>query len=235
MYKTKPCFRCRMPSNTPLKVLALNASLKHEPSLSNTGELATLVLDEIRALAPVIAEMVRLSDETLPVGLGFREAEEDDWPGLVTKIKAADVVLFCTPVWWGGRSSLMQRVIERFDALDEEYSATGRSAIKGKVAGIVITGSEDGALSVMGSIMMVLSWMGFTLPPECAAYWVGEVGQPTSQDRDKRRRNMATLHMAKGLAQNLVYYARLLNASPQTFVAGKATCCEMHAHLDAPA
>lgn len=235
MYKTKPCFRCRMPSDTPLKVLALNASLKHEPSLSNTGELATLVLDEIRALAPIIAEMVRLSDETLPVGLGFREAEEDDWPGLVTKIKAADVVLFCTPVWWGGRSSLMQRVIERFDALDEEYSATGRSAIKGKVAGIVITGSEDGALSVMGSIMMVLSWMGFTLPPECAAYWVGEVGQPTSQDRDKRRRNMATLHMAKGLAQNLVYYARLLNASPQTFVAGKATCCEMHAHLDAPA
>jgi multimeric flavodoxin WrbA len=224
-----------MPSDTPLKVLALNASLKHEPSLSNTGELATLVLDEIRALAPIIAEMVRLSDETLPVGLGFREAEEDDWPGLVTKIKAADVVLFCTPVWWGGRSSLMQRVIERFDALDEEYSATGRSAIKGKVAGIVITGSEDGALSVMGSIMMVLSWMGFTLPPECAAYWVGEVGQPTSQDRDKRRRNMATLHMAKGLAQNLVYYARLLNASPQTFVAGKATCCEMHAHLDAPA
>jgi multimeric flavodoxin WrbA len=224
-----------MPSDTPLKVLALNASLKHEPSLSNTGELATLVLDEIRALAPIIAEMVRLSDETLPVGLGFREAEEDDWPGLVTKIKAADVVLFCTPVWWGGRSSLMQRVIERFDALDEEYSATGRSAIKGKVAGIVITGSEDGALSVMGSIMMVLSWMGFTLPPECAAYWVGEVGQPTPQDRDKRRRNMATLHMAKGLAQNLVYYARLLNATPQTFVAGKATCCEMHAHLDAPA
>ena len=235
MYKTKPCFRCSMPSDAPLKVLALNASLKHEPSLSNTGELAALVLDEIRALAPMSAEVVRLSDETLPVGLGFREAAEDDWPGLVTKIKDADIVLFCTPVWWGGRSSLMQRVIERFDALDEEYSATGRSAIKGKVAGIVITGSEDGALSVMGSIMMVLSWMGFTLPPECAAYWVGEVGQPTSQDRDKRLRNMATMHMAKGLAQNLVYYARLLNANPKTFVAGKATCCEMHANLDAPA
>lgn len=198
-------------------------------------ELATLVLDEIRALAPIDAEMVRLADATLPVGLGFREAEEDDWPGLVTKIKAADVALFCTPVWWGVRSSLMQRVIERFDALDEEYSATGRSAIKGNVAGIVIAGSEDGALSVMGSIMMVLSWMGFTLPPECTAYWVGEVGQPTSQDRDKRRHNMATMQMAKGLAQNLVYYARLLNASPQTFVAGTATCCEMHAHLDAPA
>jgi len=235
MYKTKPRFPCLMPSDAPLRVLALNASLKHEPTLSNTGELATLVLDEIRALATVHTDVVRLSDATLPVGLGFRESPEDDWPGLVTKIKAADIVLFCTPIWWGGRSSLLQRAIERLDALDEEYSATGRSAIKGKVAGIVITGSEDGALSVMGSIMMVLSWMGFTLPPECAAYWVGEVGQPTSQDRDKRLKNMATMHMAKGLAQNLVYYARLLKAHPQTFVAGHATCCEMHAGLEAPA
>jgi multimeric flavodoxin WrbA len=235
MYKTKPCFRCNMPSDAPLNVVALNASLKHDPLLSNTGELAFLVLEEMRALAPINADLVRLSDQTLPVGLGFREAAEDDWPGLVTRIKAADIVLFCTPIWWGGRSSLMQRVIERLDALDEEYSSTGRSAIKGKVAGIVITGSEDGALSVMGSIMMVLSWMGFTLPPECAAYWVGEVGQPTSQDRDKRLRNMATMHMAKGLAQNLVYYARLLKAHPQTLVAGKATCCEMHANLEAPA
>src|SRR5262249_18190536 len=147
MYKTKPRFRCVMPSDASLKALALNASLKHEPSVSNTAELASLVLDEMRALGPIEAEVVRLSDFTLPVGLGFREAADDDWPGLVTKIKAADVVLFCTPIWWGGRSSLMQRVIERFDSLDEEYSATGRSAIKGKVAGIVITGSEDGALS----------------------------------------------------------------------------------------
>jgi len=234
VYKTKPCFPCVMPSDARLTVLALNASLKHDPDLSNTGELASLVLDEIRALAPVDATVVRLSDATLPVGLRYQEAPEDDWPGLVARIKAADIVLFCTPIWWGGRSSLMQRVIERLDALDEEYSASGRSAIKGKVAGIVITGSEDGALSVMGSIMMVLSWMGFTLPPECTAYWVGEVGQPTSQDTEKRRKNAATMHMAKNLAQNLVYHSRLLKAHPQTPIGGKATCCAMHAGLDAP-
>jgi multimeric flavodoxin WrbA len=224
-----------MPSEASLNVLVLNASLKHEPTLSNTGELASLVLDELHAIAPVDADVIRLSDAALPVGLSFREAASDDWPDIVTKLKAADIVLFCTPIWWGGRSSLMQRAIERFDALDEEYSSTGRSAIKGKVAGIVITGSEDGALSVMGSIMMVLTWMGFTLPPECAAYWVGEVGQPTSEDRDKRLKNMATVHMAKSLAQNLVYYARLLKAHPQQFVKGKAICCAKHANLDAPA
>ena len=64
--------------------------------------------------------------------------------------------------------------------------------------------------------------------------WVGEVGLPTSQDRDKRLKNLATMHMAKGLAQNVVSYARLLKAHPQTLIPGKATCCAMHAHLDAP-
>src|SRR5215475_3367010 len=143
----------------------------------------------MHALAQITDDVIRLSDAMLPVGLGLREAGNDDWPNLVTKIKAADIVLFCTPIWWGGRSSLMQRVIERMDALDEEYIAEGRSALYNKVAGIVITGSEDGALSTMGSIMMVLTWMGFTLPPECAAYWVGEVGQPTSEEPAKRRAN----------------------------------------------
>jgi multimeric flavodoxin WrbA len=214
MYKPKPCKECEMPSpGTPLRALVLNASLKHAPDISNTGELAELVLSHLREHR-VEADVVRLADCTLPVGLGFREGPNDDWPGIVAKMKEADIVLFATPIWWGGRSSLMQRVIERMDALDEEYRADGRSALYNKVAGIVITGSEDGALSTMGSIMMVLTWMGFTLPPECAAYWVGEVGQPTSQDRRKRLANEATQHMAKNLARNLAFYAQLLKQHP---------------------
>ncbi|HJQ84453.1 MAG TPA: NAD(P)H-dependent oxidoreductase [Candidatus Binatia bacterium] len=214
MYKPKPTMPCAMPpARGPLKALCLNASLKHERETSNTGELAALVLDHLRE-HDVEGHTVRLADRHLPVGLRYREAGEDDWPGIVAELKATDIVLFATPVWWGGRSSLMQRVIERMDALDEEYRADGRSALYNKVAGIVITGSEDGALATMGSIMMVLTWMGFTLPPECAAYWVGEVGQPPSEDRAKRLVNQATAHMAANLARNLVYYARLLKEHP---------------------
>ncbi|RJP45684.1 NADPH-dependent oxidoreductase [Candidatus Parcubacteria bacterium] len=214
MYKTKPCRDCEMPSpGAKLKALVLNASLKHKPDISNTEELSQLVLDDMKPHG-VEGEIVRLSDKNIPVGLGFREGEGDEWPEIVKKIKASDIVIFATPVWWGGRSSLMQRIIERLDALDEEYSSSGRSAIYNKVAGIVITGSEDGALSTMGTIMMVLTWMGFTLPPECCAYWVGEVGQPPAKDREKRLKNDATKHMAKNLARNLVYYAQLLKKHP---------------------
>jgi len=214
MYKTKPCADCVMPApGTSLNVLVLNASLKHENDVSNTQEVADLVLENMKRYG-VTAESVRLSDCRLPVGLGFRESQDDDWPGIVAKIKACDILLLATPIWWGGRSSLMQRVIERMDALDEEYIASGRSALYNKVAGVVITGSEDGALATLGSIMMVLTFMGFTLPPECCAYWVGEVGQPPSTDRERRKKNEATPHMAKNLARNLVYYAQLLKKHP---------------------
>jgi multimeric flavodoxin WrbA len=216
MYKTKPCSDCEMPpGDAPLKVLALNASLKKSPAVSNTGEVAELVLDFLKPYGAT-GEIVRLADHMIPCGLGFREGPDDDWPDIVAKIKASDIVVFATPIWWGGRSSLMQRVIERLDSLDEEYIASGRSALYNKVAGVVITGSEDGALSTLGSIMMVLTFMGFTLPPECAAYWVGEVGDPPSEDREKRLRNQATPHMAKNMARNLAYYARLLKERPLT-------------------
>ena len=216
MYKTKPCAPCAMPApDMPLRVLVLNASLKHQKDLSNTGELAELVIANMKELhGKLESEIVRLSDRTLPVGIGFRESDDDEWPGLVDKIKAADIVIFATPIWWGGRSSMMQRVIERLDALDEEYIANGRSALYNKVAGVVITGSEDGALSTLGTIMMVLTFMGFTLPPECCAYWVGEVGQSPEKDREKRLANEGTKHMAKNMARNALYYAQLLKERP---------------------
>lgn len=214
MYKTKPHAPCPMPAAHKLRVLALNASLKHEPEVSNTEEVVEEVISHMGTSCAIDAEVLRLSDVNLPVGLGFRESDDDDWPAIVEQIKAADIVIFATPIWWGGRSSLMQRVIERLDALDEEYIASGRSALYNKVAGICITGSEDGALHTMGTIMMVLTWMGFTLPPECAAYWVGEVGFPSSEDAEKRRKNPAVPHMAMNMARNLVYYAQLLREHP---------------------
>jgi multimeric flavodoxin WrbA len=216
MYKTKPCGDCAMPApGLPLRALVLNASLKHQPETSNTQEVADLVVGFMKERhAGLSVESIRLADRRLPVGLGFRESDDDEWPDLVDRIKAADIVLFATPIWWGGRSSLMQRTIERLDALDEEYIASGRSALYNKVAGVVITGSEDGALSTLGTIMMVLTFMGFTLPPECCAYWVGEVGEPPAKDAEKRRANQATKHMAKNMARNLVFYAQSLKDRP---------------------
>lgn len=197
-----------------LNVLVLNASLKHADKPSSTEEVARMVLEEMEKLTPLESNVIRLADKQIPIGLAFRESEDDEWPDIVESMKAADVIIFATPVWWGQRSSIMQRVIERMDALDEEYLASGRSALLNKVAGIVITGSEDGAQQVMGSIMEVLSFMNFTLPPQCCTYWVGEVGSDPKTDAERRRKNPAVRHMARNTAKNLVAVANLLKEKP---------------------
>lgn len=196
-----------------MRVLVLNASLKHGPDLSNTEEVANLVLAEMAKHGAVETETIRLSDASIPVGLGFRESDDDDWPEIADKLRQADILIMATPIWWGGRSSLMQRVIERMDAFDEE-AHTGRADLLNKVAGIVITGSEDGAQATMAGIMEVLSFMNFTLPPQCCTYWVGEVGLDPKTDRDRRRKNKAVEEMAANTGRNLMHLARILKANP---------------------
>ncbi len=196
-----------------MKVLVLNASLKHGKEPSNTEEVTAMVLDEMRKHGKVEAETIRLADRNIPVGLGFRESDDDEWPEIADKLRKADILIIATPIWWGGRSSLVQRIIERMDAFDEE-AHTGRADLLNKVAGVVITGSEDGAQATLAGIMEVLTFMNFTLPPQCCTYWVGEVGLDPKTDRARRRKNKAVGEMASKTAIGLMHLAKVLKKSP---------------------
>ncbi len=200
--------------NKILNVLVLNASLKHGSEPSNTEEVANMVLERMKKRAEISSVMIRLADKNIPVGLGYDEGNGDEWPGIVAEIVKADVLIFATPIWWGGRSSLMQRVIERMDAFDEGTVPGGREALLGKVGGVVVTGSEDGAQAVMAGIIEVLSFLNITIPPQCCTYWVGEVGMDPKMDTERRRANSAVAHMAENTAKYLVHYANVLRDNP---------------------
>jgi multimeric flavodoxin WrbA len=197
-----------------IKVLVLNASLKHDSDTSNTQEVTDVVLREMEKYGDIQTTIIRLSDKNIPVGLKLKESEDDEWPAIAEMIKEADVVIFATPIWWGGRSSLLQRIIERMDAFDEDVLNGGRAVLLNKVAGIVITGSEDGAQAVMASTMSTLSFLNFTLPPNCCTYWVGEVGMDPKTDAERRRKSTAVVHMAAATAKGIMYYAQLLRDHP---------------------
>ncbi|HWA07578.1 MAG TPA: flavodoxin family protein [Ignavibacteria bacterium] len=198
-----------------LNVLILNASLKHTGKLSNTEELSKLVVKNMKEFnKDILAEFIRLSDLYIPPSVKYSEDKTDEWPVLAEKLVASDIIIFATPIWWGSRSSLMQRIIERMDSFDEQYKEKGRSVLLNKIAGVVITGSEDGAQATLGSILSVLTFMNFTIPPECCTYWVGEVGKPPKTNRRDRLKNKASQIMAKKMAYNLTYYAKLMKKYP---------------------
>ncbi len=73
MYKTKPANECDLPAHHRLTVVALNASLKHEPEISNTEEVIAEVIGNMGTKCETSSEVIRLADCNLPVGLSFRE------------------------------------------------------------------------------------------------------------------------------------------------------------------
>jgi multimeric flavodoxin WrbA len=116
-------------------------------------------------------------------------------------------------VWLGNPSSIAKRVLERCDAFLSETDDGGRMVTFGKVAGVVVTGDEDGAHNVIAQLYQGLSDCGFTVPTNAATYWVGEAMQPVDfKDLEQTPDNVASA--TKMMASNLVHVARLLEDHP---------------------
>ena len=64
---------------------------------------------------------------------------------ILEKVKAADILLMGMSIWFGVRSSVCQMVIERLDGTYNERNEVGQYPLYNKVAGVVVTGNEDGA------------------------------------------------------------------------------------------
>lgn len=132
--------------------------------LSNTGTLCEFLADRMR-LQGIESEIVRLADHRIPPGTCSDLGPGDDWPEILEKLLASDIVVFATPIWWDNVSSLIQRTIERLDELHDEVLAGQPSRLEGKVGAIVITGDSDGAQHVIGTLLNFFNAIGLLVPP----------------------------------------------------------------------
>lgn len=193
-----------------LKVLALNATLKSSTSAepSSTEKLLTLILREL-GNHDVQTETIRLADHDIKPGVTSDEGEGDAWPAIREKIVAADIILFGTPIWLGQPSSVCKRALERMDAFLDETDEQGRMVSYGKVAAVAVVGNEDGAHHVSAELFQALNDVGFTIPANAVAYWVGEaMGSKNFVDLDETPDAVKT--MVSMLVRNTVHLALLL-------------------------
>jgi multimeric flavodoxin WrbA len=200
-----------------LNAIFLLATLKHKRSgqeFSHTETLSELVIECLREYN-VRSQVVRLADYDILAGTQSNMGSGDEWPGILKKILASDIIVFATPIWWGMQSSLMQRVIERLDELHNELLETGKSRLNNKVGGIVITGEEDGEQHITGNIANFLLNMGILLPPHCSVSYQGSYTRATKKSLGRKfRETEYVADAAERMAKNLAFFARLLKESP---------------------
>ncbi|SOC44821.1 multimeric flavodoxin WrbA [Salinicoccus kekensis] len=195
-----------------LRALFLNTTLKYSDDTSNTEALANEVLDIYRENG-VETESVRITDYNVLFGISDDMGEGDEFPQILEKVKAADIVIIGTPIWLGEKSSVAKLLIERLYGSSSLTNDKGQSIFYNKVGGVVVTGNEDGAKNAAMSVLYSLSHIGFTIPPNVDTYWVGDAG-PGPSYMEAGTDNDFTKSHVKMLAWNTMHLAKMFKENP---------------------
>lgn len=164
-----------MKNDKNTSAVILLGTLKKKEELSNTETLSKFLIERMEKKG-IACELIKLVDKTILPGTYSDMGTGDEWPEILEKIIDAQIVIFATPVWWGGHSSEIQRVIERLDEIHDEILKGKKSRLAGKVGGVVITGDSDGAQHIIGNIANFYNAVGLLLPPfaTLSVLWEGQ-------------------------------------------------------------
>lgn len=200
-----------------LKALYFNCTLTKSPDPSHT-ELLIRQSQAIMEKQGVQTKLIRPIDHDIASGVwpDMREHgwDSDEWPEIYKLVMDADILVLAGPIWLGDNSSQMRKVIERLYACSSIENDQGQYAYYGKVGGCLITGNEDGIKHCAMAVLYSLQHLGYTIPPQADAGWIGEAGPGPSYgddgaglDNDFTNRNTTfmtwnLMHMAKMLKDN---------------------------------
>jgi len=198
-----------------LRALFLNCTLKRSPELSHTEGLIEIA-KQILLSNGVAVEVLRPVDYEVAPGVwpdmtehGF---ERDEWPQIQEQVMAADILVLGTAIWLGEKTSVCTRSIERLYGASGILNEAGQYAYYGRVGGCLVTGNEDGAKHCAMNVLYSLQHLGFVIPPQADAAWLGEAGpgpsylDPGSGGPENDFTNRNTTFMT----WNLMHLARLL-------------------------
>jgi len=203
-----------------LRALFFNGTLTRSPEPSHT-DLLIGVSTSIMQKHGVEVEVIRVIDQDIATGIypDMREHgwQSDAWPDIYRRVLDAHIVVVAGPIWLGDNSSETKKVIERLYACSSELNEAGQYAFYGKTGGCLITGNEDGIKHCAMNVLYSLQHLGFVIPPQADAGWIGEAGPGPSYgdvlsdgtrvglDNDFTNRNVTFM------TWNLMHLARMLH------------------------
>jgi multimeric flavodoxin WrbA len=162
-----------------LRALFVNCTLKRSPEESNTGGLIDLSSGIMQSRG-VAVETLRAIDHEIATGVWPDMTDHgwavDEWPAIYERVLAADILVLCGPIWLGDNSSVMKLVIERLYSCASLLNERGQYAYYGRAGGCLITGNEDGVKHCSMNVLYSLQHLGYTIPPQADAGWIGPIG-----------------------------------------------------------
>ncbi len=198
-----------------LTALFINTSLKRSSETSHTQTLMDVAIAIMEAQG-VRTSTVRAADLDIPPGVQPDMTEHgwdsDGWPAIQKQVMAADILVIGTPIWLGDKSSICTRVIERLYGYSGKLNDKGQWAYYGRVGGCIVTGNEDGIKHCAMNILYSLQHLGYVIPPQADAGWIGEAGPGPSYGDDGKvgLDNDFTQRNTTFMAWNLMHMARML-------------------------
>ena len=198
-----------------LEALFLNCTLKRSPETSHTQGLIDISRAIMEKNSVSVGEL-RPVDHEIAYGvypdMTERDWKRDDWPEIYQKVRSSDILVITSPIWLGEKASVCTKVIERLYSSSGDLNDNGQYAYYGRVGGCLITGNEDGAKHCAMNILYSLQHLGFVVPPQADAAWLGEAGpgpsylDPGSGGPENDFTNRNTTFMT----WNLLHMARML-------------------------
>jgi multimeric flavodoxin WrbA len=124
----------------------------------------------------------------------------------------ADILVLLTPIWLGEKSSVCTRVIERLYGNSHLLNENGQWSYYGRVGGCLVTGNEDGIKHCAMNVLYSLQHLGFVIPPQADAGWIGAAGpDPSYLDPGSGGpENDFTSRNTTFMTWNLLHLARML-------------------------
>lgn len=197
-----------------LRALIVNCTLKRSPEPSHTQTLLDVPRSILKANG-VGVDTVRFADHRIAYGVQPDMTEHgwdrDDWPKIWEQVKAADILIVGTPIWLGEESSVCRLLIERLYSQSGLRNEQGQSYYYGRVGGCIVTGNEDGAKHCAMTVLYALQHVGYSIPPQADAGWIGEAGPGASYGDDGAGLdNDFTQRNATFMTWNLMHLAKML-------------------------
>lgn len=203
-----------------LTALFINCTLTKSPAKSHTQLLIELS-EKIMKKQGVKTSVIRAVDHDIATGvypdMTKKGWDKDEWPELFKQVLAADILVLAGPIWLGDNSSEMKKIIERLYAYSGELNDKGQWIYYGKTGGCLITGNEDGIKHCAMNILYSLQHIGYAIPPQADAGWIGEAGPGPSYGDEKEGGkgkvgldNDFTNRNTTFMTWNLLHMARML-------------------------